>query len=67
MSLWKERMKGEIIGITINVDERSITGNGSRWSREHNIKVYLSSNQNDPTGRDNLIMQESRSLQDKSP
>lgn len=55
-----------MIGIAINVDERSITGNGSRRSREHNIKVYLSSNQNDPTGRDNLIMQESGSLQDES-
>lgn len=56
-----------MIGIAINVDERSVTGNGSRRSREHNIKVYLSSNQNDPTGRDNSIMQESGSLQDKSP
>lgn len=57
-------MKGEIIGIAINVDERSITGNGSRWSRENNIKVYLYSKQNDPTGRDNLIKQESASLRD---
>ena len=71
-------MEGEFIGMAVNVqDETCVTGKGGREmakkargdsrSREDDIKVCLHAHWNDSTGKEDLIMQESGSLQDCVP